>query len=69
MIKHELLLTLANRLKDLRREKGLTQEEVMDQTGIHIGRIEQGSRDVAYSTLVKLSRFFEVDLGYFDPDK
>lgn len=69
MNKQELLLILAKRLKDLRRERGLTQEEVTDQTGVHVGRIEQGSRDVAFSTLVKLARFFEVELGYFDPDR
>lgn len=67
MDKNELLLYLANRLKELRKAKKLSQEQVTEITGIHIGRIEQGARDVSYTTLVRLAAFFEVGLGYFDP--
>ncbi|MGM5631697.1 helix-turn-helix transcriptional regulator [Apibacter raozihei] len=56
------LLKLANRIKYLRAKKGVTQEIVYIDTGIHIGRIEQGKRDVSYTTLVKLSKYFNVTL-------
>lgn len=69
MERNELLLFLAGKLKELRMEKGQTQEQVYDQTGIHIGRIEQGARDVSYTTLVKLAGYFEVRIDYFDPSK
>ncbi len=68
MGKNELLVFLATRMKELRMKKGQTQEQVYDQTGVHIGRIEQGARDVSYTTLVKLAQYFQVDIGYFHPD-
>lgn len=58
----ELLLTLANRLKELRKQKNATQEDVYNDTGIHVARIEQGKRDVAYTTLCRLADYFEVSL-------
>lgn len=57
------LLKLANRIKNLRNKKGVTQEIAYIDTGIHFGRIEQGKRDVSYTTLVKLSKYFNVTLA------
>lgn len=61
----ELLLNLANKLKGLRKSKGVTQEQVLNDTGIHIARIEQGERDISYSTLCKLADYFSVTLNDF----
>ncbi len=58
----EPLPDLANKLKGLRKIKGVTQEQVYNDTGIHIARIEQGKRDISYTTLVKLAQYFEVGL-------
>lgn len=58
----KILLTLANRLKELRKQKNVTQEDVYNDTGIHVARIEQGKRDVAYTTLCRLADYFEVSL-------
>lgn len=57
------LLKLANRIKNLRNKKGVTQEIAYIDTGIHFGRIEQGKRNVSYTTLVKLSKYFNVTLA------
>ncbi|MNK09784.1 anaerobic benzoate catabolism transcriptional regulator [compost metagenome] len=65
MNKQEILLTLAKRVKELRNEKGLTQEDVYNDTGIHLGRIEQGKRDISFTTLCKLADYFEVNLSDF----
>jgi transcriptional regulator with XRE-family HTH domain len=59
----EILLDLANKLKGLRKIKGVTQEQVYNDTSIHIARKEQGKRDISYTTLVKLAQYFEVTLG------
>ncbi len=59
----ELLRNLATKLKGLRKTKNVTQEQVLNDTGIHIARIEQGNRDVSYTTLCKLADYFEVGLG------
>lgn len=59
----EMLLNLAQKLKEQRRKKNLTQEQVLFDTGIHIARIEQGKRDVSYTTLCRLADYFEVTIG------
>jgi transcriptional regulator with XRE-family HTH domain len=59
----EILRNLASKLKGLRKAKNVTQEQVLNDTGIHIARIEQGNRDVSYTTLCKLADYFEVGLG------
>jgi len=61
----ELLLTLANRLKELRKQKKFTQEDVYNDTGIHVARIEQGKRDISFTTLCKLADHFGVDINEF----
>ena len=61
----ELLLTLANRLKQLRKQKNVTQEDVYNDTSIHVARIEQGKRDISFSTLCKLAEYFGVELNTF----
>jgi transcriptional regulator with XRE-family HTH domain len=61
----ELLLNLAQKLKEQRRKKNLTQEQVLFDTGIHIARIEQGKRDISYTTLCRLADYFGVGLEEF----
>jgi transcriptional regulator with XRE-family HTH domain len=65
MDNNELLLTLAKRLKELRKHKGVTQEDVYNDTGIHVARIEQGKRDISYTTLCRLADYFGVELNDF----
>lgn len=65
MKNEEILLNLSSKLKGLRKIKNVTQEQVLNDTGVHIARIEQGKRDVSYTTLVKLAQYFEVGLDKF----
>lgn len=67
MEEKELLASLSQKLKELRRVKGVTQEEVFNDTGIHVDRIEQGKRDISFTTLCKLAIYFGVDLSAFTP--
>jgi transcriptional regulator with XRE-family HTH domain len=57
-----LLKKLAERVKELRVQKGVTQSQAYADTGIHFGRIEQGKRDVSYTTLVMLAEYLEVEI-------
>lgn len=59
----ELLLTLANRLKELRKQKNVTQEDVYNDTSVHVARIEQGKRDISFTTLCKLADYFGVSIN------
>lgn len=56
------LLKLTSKVKKLRVYKGVTQEIALIDTGIHFGRIEQGKRDISYTTLVKLCKYFQIFL-------
>lgn len=61
----ELLLKLAQKLKEQRHKKNVTQEQVLFDTGIHIARIEQGKRDISYTTLCRLADYFGIGLEEF----
>ncbi len=62
-----LLLKLAQRVKELRKIKGVTQEDALNDTGIQFSRIEQGKRDVQLSTLSKICEYFEISFkDFFD---
>jgi len=64
----ELLLWLAKRIKELRAKRGLTQLQCFHDTNIHIGRIEQGKRDISFTTLYKLCSYFNITLEEFFKD-
>ncbi|MEM9078187.1 MAG: helix-turn-helix transcriptional regulator [Bacteroidota bacterium] len=61
----QLLSNLAKRVKQLRKIKGVTQEEALNDTGIQFSRIEQGKRDVQLSTIEKLCTYFDISLKEF----
>ena len=59
---------LGRKLKALRLEKGLTQENVAFEVDIyrdHLSNIEVRKHPVNIKTLYKLAQFFEVDMKYF----
>jgi len=59
------LSKLATRVKELRVKAGLTQEEVYNDTGVHVGRLETGRRDFSVSTLEKICDYFQISLVDF----
>ncbi len=64
--RNEVLLKLvAQRLKQIRTERGLTQEDVYFDTDMHVGRIETGKFNISISTLAELCSFYEVSLVEF----
>ncbi len=58
-----ILLELANRIKTLRNERKLTQAVCYEDTGINFGRIERGVRDVSFTTLVKICKYFKISMN------
>ena len=52
-------------IKQLREERDLTQEDVYNDTGIHIARIESARVNVSISTLQSLAAYFEISLEEF----
>lgn len=61
----ELLDSIVSLIKQLRDEKGLTQEDVYNDTGIHIARIETGKSNISVSTLSEIVKYFELSLEQF----
>lgn len=60
-----LLEAIAGRLKELRAEKGVSQETVYEDTGVHIGKIETARYNITVSTLSKLCNYYGTSLKEF----
>ncbi len=60
-----LIDTIAVRLKQIREAKGITQEVVVYETSINIGRIEAGQINISVSTLEAICRYFNMTLREF----
>ena len=61
----ELLHKIVVQIKLLREERSLTQEDVYNDTGIHIARIETGKYNVSISTLLAIVQYFGLSLQQF----
>lgn len=62
---NKLLQKIALVIKGLREEKGVTQEQVYNETNIHIGRIETANANLSVSTLSALCNYFRISLSEF----
>lgn len=58
----EFLNDLIVVLKELRLSRGLTLEDVYNDTGIHIARIESGKSNITINTLYDLSNYYKLPL-------
>ena len=63
-----MALTIQERLKDLRVERGLTLEQLAEQT--HLSKSALGSyeadeyKDISHYALIELAKFYEVTVDY-----
>jgi transcriptional regulator with XRE-family HTH domain len=63
MDRSRLCRHFGDNLKAVREEKGLTQEELADRTGLHlsaVGKHERGEREPRLFTVIKLAKGLEV---------
>ena len=63
-----LVLKIANRIKQLREEKGISQDSFFIDTDIHIARIESGRSNITVSTLSAICDYFGITLSDFFKD-
>lgn len=59
-------VAVGRRLRELRRQKGLTQEELASRAHTHpveVGRVERGTRDPRLTTLVRMAGGLGVEPG------
>lgn len=61
----ELAKAIAERLKEVRKEKGITQENVRFDLNMNIGRIEIAENCISLPTLKRLCDYYGITLGEF----
>ena len=61
----DLIIAVGRKLKESRNKKGLSQEQVYEDTGIHIGRVETGQYNISISTLSELCQYYGVSMIEF----
>ena len=57
---------LAERIKSLRKERNMSQEEMAEKLGTnhtHVVRMEKGTQDLRLSSLLKIAAALEVEIG------
>ncbi|WP_163852429.1 helix-turn-helix domain-containing protein [Paenibacillus elgii] len=65
MENNEILKSIGARIRDLRKERGLSQESLGEKGGFHfsyIGQIERGEKNIAILNLVKIATALEVSV-------
>jgi len=65
VVNQELLSSISNRIKILRKEKGVSQEAFTTDTGINISRIESCKSNFSVTTLLNICNYFEISLEEF----
>lgn len=60
-----LVSSIAKHIKQLREDKGISQEMFYIDTDIHIGRIESGKSNITVSTLSSICDYFDLTLVDF----
>jgi transcriptional regulator with XRE-family HTH domain len=59
-------IAFGQRLRELRAEHGLSQDDLADKTDVHptaIGRLERGSREPRLTTILRIARGLDVSPG------
>ena len=62
----QLLTQFGQRIRELRQERGLSQEQLADETGFHrtyIGMVERGERNLSLSNVAILAKVFELSIS------
>lgn len=62
----EILKALGQRVRELRKKKGFSQEAFADITGVHrtwMGAVERGERNLSFHNLVLISKALGITLS------
>lgn len=66
MKNQELINRFGKRIRQLREEQNLTQEELAERTGFHrtyIGMVERGERNISLSNIGVFAEYFGMSVG------
>ena len=65
MNKKKILVSFGNRVKELRKARGLSQEELSFKAELHrtyIGMIERAEKNITLSNIERIAKALEVDI-------
>jgi transcriptional regulator with XRE-family HTH domain len=65
-MRDEILRLFGERLRELRTERNLSQEQLAELAGLdrnYIGQIERAERNVALVNIVRIARALEIEAG------
>lgn len=68
--KHPALIKLGNKIRELRMEKGFSQENFAFEVGLdrtYMGGIERGERNIAALNLIRIAKALRVEVGELFP--
>lgn len=68
--KHPALIKLGKKIRELRKEKGFSQESFAYEVGLdrtYMGSVERGERNVAALNLIKIAKTLKVEVGELFP--
>lgn len=68
--KHPNLIRLGNKIRELRQNKGFSQEAFAAEVGIdrsYMGGIERGERNIAALNLIRIAKTLKVEVGALFP--
>jgi transcriptional regulator with XRE-family HTH domain len=60
------LKSFGKQLSEIRKQKGVTQEQLADKVDVHrtyIGFIEQGKRNPSIANIYKISKALKIEIG------
>lgn len=65
MNKRKILISFGDKVRELRKEKGLSQEELSYKADLHrtyIGMIERAEKNITLSNIEKIAKALDVDI-------
>lgn len=68
--KHQALIKIGKRIRELRRAKGFSQEKFAFEVGLdrtYMGGIERGERNIAALNIIRIAKALKVEIGELFP--
>lgn len=68
--KHPALIKLGKKIRELRKEKGFSQEDFAYEVGLdrtYMGSVERGERNIATLNLIRIAKTLKVEVGILFP--
>ncbi len=68
IMKSEILIQFGNRVKELRKEQNMSQEDLADAAGLHrtyIGMIERAEKNITLVNIEKIAKALKIDIKDF----